>query len=86
MIFIKTTCVGMLLDFVNSSLGYGLGSRVLRPWNLYLNLIFSMSTVLQCNITLRMLAYGMVPSTIDEDYKLGESTNMEAINHFNIGI
>ncbi len=33
-----------------------------------------------------MLAYGMVANTIDEDYKLGESTNMEAINHFNIGI
>jgi len=28
-----------------------------------------------------MLAY-----EIDEDYKLGESTTMEAINHFNIGI
>ncbi len=39
-----------------------------------------------CNITLRMLAYGMVANTIDEDYKLGESTTMEAINHFNIGI
>ncbi len=50
------------------------------------NLLFSMSTILQCNITLRMLAYGMVANTIDEDYKLGESTNMEAINHFNIGI
>ncbi len=34
MIFIKTTCVGMFLDLVNSSLGYGLGSRVLRPLNL----------------------------------------------------
>jgi hypothetical protein len=39
----------------------------------------------KCNITLRMLAYGMVANT-DEDYKLGESTTMEAINHFNIGI
>jgi len=34
MIFIKITSVGMFLDFVNSSLGYGLGSRVFRPWNL----------------------------------------------------
>jgi hypothetical protein len=25
-----------------------------------------------------------VANTIDEDYKLGESTTMEAINHFNI--
>jgi hypothetical protein len=33
-----------------------------------------------------MLAYGMVVNTIDGDYKLGESTTMEAINHFNIGI
>jgi len=31
MVFIKTTIVGMLLDFVNSSLGYGLNSRVFRP-------------------------------------------------------
>jgi hypothetical protein len=45
------------------------------------NLSFSMLMVLSCNITLRMVA-----NTIDEDYKLGESTNMEAINHFNIGI
>jgi hypothetical protein len=28
----------------------------------------------------------MVANTIDEDYKLGERTNMEAINHFNIRI
>jgi hypothetical protein len=34
MIFIKITSFGMFLDFVNSSLGYGLGSRVFRPWNL----------------------------------------------------
>jgi hypothetical protein len=34
MIFIKTASIGMFLDFVNSSLGYGLGSRVFRPWNL----------------------------------------------------
>jgi hypothetical protein len=34
MIFIKITSVGMFLDFVNSSLGYGLGSKVFRPWNL----------------------------------------------------
>jgi hypothetical protein len=33
-----------------------------------------------------MLAYVMVANTIDEDYKLDESTTMEAINHFNIGI
>jgi hypothetical protein len=38
------------------------------------------------HITLRMLAYGMVANTIDEDYKLGENINMEVINHFNIGI
>jgi hypothetical protein len=40
----------------------------------------------KCNVTLRMLAYGMVANIIDEDYKLGENTTMEAINHFNIGI
>jgi hypothetical protein len=28
----------------------------------------------------------MVINTIDEDYKLGESTTMESINHFNVGI
>jgi hypothetical protein len=28
----------------------------------------------------------MVANTIVEDYNLGESTTMEAINHFNIGI
>jgi hypothetical protein len=50
------------------------------------NLLFSMLMVLQCNITLRMLVYGMVANTIDEDYKLGENINMEVINHFNIGI
>jgi hypothetical protein len=33
-----------------------------------------------------MFAYGMVVNTIDEDYKLGESTTIEAKNHFNIGI
>jgi hypothetical protein len=33
-----------------------------------------------------MFAYGMVINTIDEDYKLGESTTMESINHFNVGI
>jgi hypothetical protein len=33
-----------------------------------------------------MLVYGMVANTIDEDYKLGEITTMEAKNHFNIGI
>jgi hypothetical protein len=33
-----------------------------------------------------MLVYGMVANTIDEHYKLGESTTMEAINHFNIRI
>jgi len=33
-----------------------------------------------------MFAYGMVANTIDEDYKLGKSTTMEVINHFNIGI
>jgi hypothetical protein len=33
-----------------------------------------------------MLAYGMATNTIDEDYKLGESTTMEAINHFSIKI
>jgi hypothetical protein len=27
-----------------------------------------------------MFAYGMVINTIDEDYKLGESTTMESIN------
>jgi hypothetical protein len=45
-----------------------------------------LSNIQKCNITLRMLAYGMVANTIDEDYKLSESTTMEAINHFNIGI
>jgi hypothetical protein len=43
-----------------------------------------LSNIQKCNITLRMLVYGMVANTIDEDYKLGESTTMEAINHFNI--
>jgi hypothetical protein len=33
-----------------------------------------------------MFAYEMVANTIDEDYKFGKSTTMEAINHFNIGI
>jgi hypothetical protein len=33
-----------------------------------------------------MLAYGMVANTIDKYYKLGESTTIKAINHFNIGI
>jgi hypothetical protein len=28
----------------------------------------------------------MVTNTIHEDFKLGENTTMEAINHFNIGI
>ncbi len=45
-----------------------------------------LSNIKKCNITLRMLAYGMVANTIDEDYKLGESITMGAINHFNIGI
>ncbi len=45
-----------------------------------------LSNIQKCNITLRMLAYGMVANTIDEDYKLGESITMGAINHFNIGI
>jgi hypothetical protein len=39
MIFIKTISVGMFLDFVNLTLGYGLGFRVFRPWNLHWNLI-----------------------------------------------
>jgi hypothetical protein len=43
-------------------------------------------TFKKCNITLRILDYGMVANTIHEDYKLGENTTMEAINHFNIGI
>jgi hypothetical protein len=45
-----------------------------------------LSDIQKCNISLRMLAYGMVANTIVEDYNLGESTTMEAINHFNIGI
>jgi hypothetical protein len=39
MIFIKTTSVRMFFNFVNSNLGYGLGSSVFRPWNLHWNLI-----------------------------------------------
>ncbi len=45
-----------------------------------------LSNIQKCNITLRMLAYVMVANTIDKDYKLDESTTMEAIHHFNIGI
>ncbi len=45
-----------------------------------------LSNIQKCNITSRMLAYVMVANTIDEDYKLDESTTMEAINHFNTGI
>jgi hypothetical protein len=30
-----------------------------------------------------MLAYGMVANAIDEDHKLGETTTMETINHYN---
>jgi hypothetical protein len=45
-----------------------------------------LSNIQKRNITLRMLAYGMVANAIDEDHKFGENTTMETINHYNRGI